>query len=134
MNELNSVDPGPEDIERFLAEAGEEEIVMLNLLRYAEDGGRETYAEYAAKAAPFLAGVGGELLYAGDCGTALVAPEGHRWDTILLVRYPSKHAFLEMVGNPDYLEVTRIRTRALAAAVLQLTRPLDALGAPGTDR
>jgi uncharacterized protein (DUF1330 family) len=87
------------------------------------EGGRETYREYAEKAQPFLEGVGGELLYAGDCSTALVAPEGHHWDTILLVRYPSPAQFLNMVSNQEYLKVTEIRTRALAGAVLQVTAP-----------
>lgn len=119
---VEKVDPTPEDIQRLLAEAGDGPFVMLNLLRYAE-GGRETYAEYAAKAQPFLEGVGGELLYAGDCSTELVAPESHNWDTILLVRYPSAQHFLKMVSNQDYLKVTEIRTRALAGAVLQVTAP-----------
>jgi uncharacterized protein (DUF1330 family) len=123
MTQLEKVDPTPEDIQRLLAEAGDQPIVMLNLLRYAEEGGRETYAEYAAKTQPFLEGIGGELLYAGDCGLALVAPASHEWDTVLLVRYPSPQAFLEMVSNPDYLKVTEIRTRALDAAVLQVTTP-----------
>jgi uncharacterized protein (DUF1330 family) len=125
MNQVEKVDPTPEDIQRLLSEAGDGPFVMLNLLRYAE-GGRETYAEYAAKAQPFLEGVGGELLYAGDCTTALVAPEAHDWDTILLVRYPSAEQFLKMVSDEDYLKVTEIRTRALAAAVLRVTTPWPA--------
>jgi uncharacterized protein (DUF1330 family) len=123
MTRTDKVDPTPEDIQRLLAEPGDRPFVMLNLLRYSKDGGRETYAEYAAAAQPFLEAVGGELLYAGDCGPALVAPGAHDWDTVLLVRYPSPQAFLEMVSNPDYLKVTEIRTRALDAAVLQVTAP-----------
>jgi uncharacterized protein (DUF1330 family) len=127
MTELEKVDPTPEDIQRLLAEPGDQPFVMLNLLRYAKDGGRETYAEYAAKAQPFLEGVGGELLYAGDNGLGLVAPDSHDWDTILLVRYPSPKAFVEMVSNPDYLKITGIRSRALEAAVLQVTAPWPAV-------
>jgi uncharacterized protein (DUF1330 family) len=123
MPQVGKVDPTPEDIQRLLAESGDQPFVMLNLLRYAKDGGRDTYAEYAAQAQPFLEAIGGELLYAGDTGLALVAPDAHDWDTILLVRYPSPQAFLEMVSNPDYLKVTEIRTRALEAAVLQVTTP-----------
>jgi uncharacterized protein (DUF1330 family) len=125
MTQVEKVDPTPEDIQRLLAEAGDKPFVMLNLLRYA-DGGRETYAEYAVKAQPFLEAIGGELLYAGDSGLALVAPASHDWDTILLVRYPSPQAFLDMVSNPDYLKVTEIRSRALEAAVLQVTAPWPA--------
>ena len=51
--------------------------VMLNLLRFKPDGGRERYEQYAIATAPFLAAVGGELIYAGDCSTLLVGPESH---------------------------------------------------------
>ena len=117
------VDPTPAEIEKLLAEDAGGPVVMLNLLRYDPDGGRERYAEYAAKTAPHLERVGGELLYAGDCSTALVTPEGFNWDTMLAVRYPSRQAFLDMVADPEYLEISKIRTGALAEAVLQATTP-----------
>jgi hypothetical protein len=53
------------------------------------------------------------VLYAGDCSTALVAPDGHRWDALLVVRDPSRSAFLQMVGDPGYREITRLRTAGL---------------------
>jgi uncharacterized protein (DUF1330 family) len=116
-----SVDPTGQDLKRFLAEDPGGEVVMLNLLRYKPDGGRERYAEYARAIVPFLEEVGGSLVYFGDCDTALVAPEGQRWDAVLLVRYPSRRAFSEMVANPDYQQITGLRTEALEAAVLQPT-------------
>jgi uncharacterized protein (DUF1330 family) len=118
-----AVDPTPEDIQKLLAAAGDGPIVMLNLLRYKPDGGRERYLEYASKTAPFLQGVGGELIYAGDTGLALVAPDSHEWDTVAVVRYPSAAKFLEMVANPEYQEISKIRSGALDAAVLQVTQP-----------
>jgi hypothetical protein len=42
----------------------------LNLLRFKE-GGRSSYDEYARAVVPFLAKVGGEVVYAGDGSTAL---------------------------------------------------------------
>ena len=116
------VDPTAADIKRFVEEDPGGPVVMLNLLRFAE-GGRERYAEYAGKTQPFLEGVGGSVVYAGDCSTALVSPEGFNWDTMLAVRYPSRQAFLEMVSNPEYQKVTKLRTEALAEAVLQATSP-----------
>jgi len=96
---------------------------MLNLLRYAE-GGRELYAQYAAALTDtFLPRYGGEVLYAGEGSTALVAESGQDWDAVLLVRYPSRQAFSAMVADPEYQQVTELRTRALTEAVLQATRP-----------
>lgn len=115
------VDPTPDSFGAFMKEDAGKPIYMLNLLRYRLDGGRERYAEYGAAAGRFLAGVGGEVVYAGDCSTLVVGPDGHNWDAVLVVRYPSRAAFAEMVANPEYQQVTHIRTEALEDAVLQAT-------------
>ncbi|MEA2481582.1 MAG: hypothetical protein QOJ07_3504 [Thermoleophilaceae bacterium] len=116
------VDPTGADLKRFLAEDPGGPVVMLNLLRYADDGA-ESYAEYARAIRPFLDKVGAEVLYIGDCDTVLVAPEGHDYDAVLLVRYPSRQAFSQMVADPDYQGITGLRTGALSEAVLQATVP-----------
>ena len=116
------VDPTGQDLKRFLDEDPGGEVVMLNLLRFRK-GGQASYASYSREIAPFLEGVGGSLVYAGRCSTALVAPDAHDWDAILLVRYPSRRAFSEMVANPDYQKITHLRTEALSEAVLQATAP-----------
>ena len=95
-----AVDPRGADLERYLQEDPGGPVVMLNLLRYAEDS---------------------RILYAGDGCTTLVAESGQEWDAVLLVRYPSRAAFSAMVADPDYQQVTQLRTRALTEAVLQAT-------------
>ncbi|MGO9901553.1 MAG: DUF1330 domain-containing protein [Solirubrobacteraceae bacterium] len=116
------VDPTGKDLKRFLGEDPGGPVVMLNLLKL-KDGGRASYEEYAEKIRGFLDNVGAEVLYVGDCSTILVAPEGHDWDAVLLVRYPSRAAFSRMVANPDYQKITSLRTEALSNAVLQATIP-----------
>src|SRR4051794_36107055 len=66
----------------------------------------------------FLPRYGGEVLYAGDGGTPLAAEQGQDWDAVLLVRYPSREAFSRMVADPEYQQVTHLRTQALTEAVL----------------
>jgi uncharacterized protein (DUF1330 family) len=118
-----AVDPRGADLKRYLQEDPGGPVVMLNLLRYAE-GGRALYAQYAAALTDtFLPRYGGEVLYAGEGSTALVAESGQDWDAVLLVRYPSRQAFSAMVADPEYQQVTELRTRALTEAVLQATRP-----------
>jgi uncharacterized protein (DUF1330 family) len=117
-----AVDPTGADLKRFLAEDPGGPVVMLNLLRFKE-GGRPSYDRYAREIVPFLDAVGAEIVYAGDCATALVAPESHRWDAVLLARYPSRRAFSEMVADSDYQRITHLRTEALEEAVLQTTVP-----------
>jgi uncharacterized protein (DUF1330 family) len=118
-----AVDPRGADLKRFLAEDATGPVVMLNLLRFAP-GGRESYAEYArALSETFLPRYGGEVLYAGDGGPPLVAEEGQAWDAVIVVRYPDRQAFSRMVADPEYQEVTALRTAALTEAVLQPTTP-----------
>jgi uncharacterized protein (DUF1330 family) len=120
-----AVDPTGNDLKRLLADDPGGPVVMLNLLRYKKDGGRESYREYsrALVEGGHLAKVGGELVYAGDGSTALVAEDGQAWDAVLVVRYPSREAFCRMVADPAYQEVTHFRTEALEEAVLQATVP-----------
>jgi uncharacterized protein (DUF1330 family) len=58
-----------------------------------------------------------------DGSTSLVAETGQSWDAVLLVRYPSRDAFTRMVADPEYQEVTDLRSRALTEAVLRATMP-----------
>ena len=118
-----AIDPRGRDLKRFLEDDPGGPVVMLNLLRFAEDG-RKSYAEYAAALdETFLPRYGGVVLYAGDGSTSLVAETGQDWDAVLLVRYPSRTAFSEMVADPEYQQVTALRTGALHEAVLQATVP-----------
>lgn len=94
---------------------------MLNLLRFAE-GGFESYQQYAHRLREtFLPRYGAEILYAGGGSTVLVAEDGQSWDAVVIVRYPDRTAFSRMVADPEYQEVTRLRTAALTEAVLQAT-------------
>lgn len=47
------------------------------------------------------------------------------WDLVLLVEYPNRRAFLEMVQSPEYQEIAYPRTEALARGELH---PLIAEG------
>ncbi|WP_327269609.1 DUF1330 domain-containing protein [Streptomyces sp. NBC_01218] len=125
-----AVDPQSSDLARFTEEGGADgPFVMLNLLRFAVDG-RALYGEYSRRAGVFLTRHGGELLYAGDGSTPLVGEQGQSWDAVLLVRYPSRAAFSRMVADPEYQEITGLRSRALTEAVLQPTEPWTASGTP----
>jgi uncharacterized protein (DUF1330 family) len=123
-----AVDPKGADLKRYLAEDPGGPVVMLNLLRYKPDGGRESYGKYAdALQGTYLEKYGAEVIYAGKGSTALVAEEGQAWDAVLLVRYPSRQAFCSMVADPDYQQFTHFRTEALSEAVLQATVPVESL-------
>ncbi len=116
-----AVDPTGAQLKRYLAEDRVGPVVMLNLLRYRPDGGRERYAEYVEHFRRTGAPFGAEVVYLGDGGTALVAEDGQAWDAVLLVRYPSRQAFSDMVRDAGYQQGSHLRTEALLEAVLQAT-------------
>lgn len=124
-----AVDPRGADLKRLLAEDPGGPVVMLNLLRFAPDGGRASYDAYVEHFRRTSGRFGAEVLYLGDGSTALVAEDGQAWDAVLVVRYPSRQAFSDMVRDPVYQEGSHLRTQALTEAVLQATVPWP--GSPG---
>lgn len=119
-----AIDPTGQDLKQLLADDPGGPVVMLNLLRFRPDGGREKYAEYSrAVGRTFLPRYGGEVLYAGEGHPALVAEDGQTWDAVLCVRYPDRQAFARMVADPEYQQISHLRTEALLEATLQPTTP-----------
>lgn len=111
--------------DRYLAEDPDGPVVMLNLLRFRPDGGREKYYAYIDQFAStgVQSRYGVQVLYVGAGGVALAADPGQEWDMVALVRYPSRRAFIDMVEDPDYQRFEHLRTSALVEAVLQATTP-----------
>jgi len=96
-------------------------FVMLNLLKFKKEGGREVYLRYIKESGPFVKDVGGKVIYFGKAGELLNGSE--TWDVVMLVEYPSRKAFLRMAANPGYLKVHELRKEALERAVLYATDP-----------
>lgn len=104
------------------AGALDEPVTMLNLLRYRDvaqsghgvDGlsGREAYGVYGRKFAELGPRFGGEPVWMGRALQSLIGAE--QWDIVILVRYPTRRQFVEMVKDPDYLAIAPIRAAALA--------------------
>jgi uncharacterized protein (DUF1330 family) len=114
--------PNEAGLAAFAEHAAESErpVVMLNLLALRAEGGRERYEEYGAAVAPLLGRAGGRILYLGEPGPALLG-EGS-WDLVVLVEYPTRQAFLEMVASPEYQAIAHLRTEALTRGELH---PMD---------
>jgi uncharacterized protein (DUF1330 family) len=110
-------------LQRYLAEDPGGPVDMLNLLRFRPDGGAESYSSYAERfeTTGLNESYGIEVLYGGAGGTALVAEAGQAWDMVVLVRYPSRQSFVDMVRDPRYQGIEHLRTDALIESVLQAT-------------
>jgi uncharacterized protein (DUF1330 family) len=105
----------------FGARAGDgKPVVMLNLLAFQPEGGRERYEEYGAAVAPLLEKAGGRIVFLGEPAPPLLG-EGP-WDLVALVEYPTRQAFLDMVGSTEYRAVEHLRSEALTRGELY---PMD---------
>lgn len=118
--------PNQEGFAAFSERAGEDApVVMLNLLAFKPDGGRERYEEYGAAVAPLLERAGGRVVFLGEPSVALLGQDS--WDLAILVEYPGRQAFLEMVGSGEYQAIAHLRSEALLRGELH---PIDP-AAPG---
>lgn len=85
-----STQPEPLNQEGFAAFAARAEdgapVVMLNLLAFKPEGGRERYEEYGAAVAPLLEKAGGRIVFGGDPASALLGEDS--WDMVVLSNIP----------------------------------------------
>jgi len=112
--------PSEEGFADLTRRADEGPVTMLNLLSFKPDGGRERYLEYGEAVLPLLERAGGQVLFQGQAAPAVLGAQS--WDLVLLVEYPTRGAFLEMIQSPDYQAIAHLRTEALAKGELH---PLD---------
>jgi uncharacterized protein (DUF1330 family) len=115
-------DIGPMPLPALTEFASDQPVVMINLLKFAEPDGLQSYQRYGAAVAPFLKRVGASVVYGGTSPAFVIGDEGTPWwDAILVVRYPTPSAFLEMVTSEEYNEIHVHRAQALERAELIAT-------------
>lgn len=117
----------PEVFETFMTEEDDRPVVMLNLIRFQPDGGREAYAQYLQMAGPVLARFGAEMLFGGDGLAVLTTGDTPGWDVVVLVRYPRRSVFKAMTQDPEYQVAFQVGQAAIADIILQPLKPRDGL-------
>ena len=136
-----AIDPTRAQFDAFKALPRDQPIHMLNLIRvrpFAEypadhpDHGKgitglDSYRAYGATTAAIFARVGGKQIWAGRPDAVVTGPADEAWDLAFIAEYPSAHAFLEMVTDPDYREHVKHRTAGVADSRLIRMNPI----APG---
>jgi len=129
---MEAVHVDVEALEAMALGDAEEPVVMLNLLRYRDhaqpghgvDGlsGREAYGVYGQRFATLHPRFGGEPIWMGRASRSIIG--GEEWDVVMLVRYPTRRQFVEMLKDPDYQAIAPIRAAALADSRLVETTQL----------
>ena len=95
--------PTEEQLAAFASHSHEGVIWMWNLLRFADDAGRDSYQRYVEEVTPLIEKRGGRLVVRSRGEATLIGPE--TWDEALVVEYPSRAALLDMSGSEAFSKI-----------------------------
>lgn len=122
-------------------------VHMLNLMRFHSDlqvwPGTTTTArtpveaneQYEEAAIGLALPMGLSMAFAGEAqstgtSTSLISqiPGSETWDRVLVVRYPSRRAFFELISDPEYLQIMHLKFAAVQLnlvpmSAMQITPP-----------
>jgi uncharacterized protein (DUF1330 family) len=133
-----AITPTKEQFSAFAHDTREGEVVMINLLHFAEkeagatSSGSGAYRDYSDQVVTMVEARGGRVLWTGRPEHVLIGDsEQDGWDLAVLVSYPSREAFIDMVTSPKYQEAHTHRERGLDRTVLLACEPM--INMVGTD-
>jgi uncharacterized protein (DUF1330 family) len=121
--------PNAEQFADLAAAPDEGPVVMLNLIKYkqraegADRSGAESYRQYGAAAVKMIEARGGKVVWAGTADQILIGDPTEDWDSVLLVQYPSRGAFIDMVTNTDYRKANEHREAGVERTVIVACTP-----------
>jgi uncharacterized protein (DUF1330 family) len=125
-----SISPNAEQFRELASSTDEGPVVMLNLLKFkpradSSEGttGEEAYRSYGDVAVTMIEERGGSVIWAGRADQILIGDPADDWDQVLLVQYPSRAAFLDMVSQPSYQEAHQHRESGLERTVVVACSP-----------
>jgi uncharacterized protein (DUF1330 family) len=108
------MEPTREQLDALSADEHDGPVVMLNLVTYDGAGGKEEYLTYSRGFIPLLKQIGGTILWGGDVtGVAIGDDAADDWDYAVLVRYPSRQAFVDVMTSEAYAAINPHRLAAL---------------------
>lgn len=136
---VGHVDPTRPQFDLFKGLDRGHPIEMLNLVRLrdkaaypeghelsnAQISGQKAYRRYGEGTAPIVARIGASILWRGEFQAVLIGPAGEHWDHAFIARYPTAHAFLEMVTDPAYREAVVHRQAAVLTSRLIRCKPAE---------
>ena len=109
----------PEQLAAIAADTRDGVVVMLNLVQYRQPDGRDEYLSYSRGFIPLLKRCGGTILWAGDVtGVALGDDVADDWDYAVLVQYPDRQAFVDVMTSDEYAAINHHRLAGLVRHVI----------------
>jgi uncharacterized protein (DUF1330 family) len=108
-------------------------LVMINLLKFKRDEensleqGLAAYDRYGKEVFPLMEKVGAKVLWVGAVDQVFIGASADEWDQVLLVEYPSRKAFSDMISMPEYDKAHNNREAALEKTALLASSTLYGL-------
>ena len=137
--ETSAIRPNKAQFVELASSPDEGPVVMLNLLKFKgrADGeagsGADVYKRYGEAAVKMVEEQGGRVLWQGRADQILIGDPAQDWDSVVLVEYPSRKAFIDMVTTPKYEAAHEHREAGLERTVLvATTEQYRVLGAGAT--
>ena len=90
--------------------------------------GKQAYERYSELSIPFVNKVGGVPMWRGTFGVNLIGPDDEEWDEVLIMQYPKRSAFEEMLADPDYKAILYHRTAAVKDSRLYAATSPQSIG------
>ena len=119
-----AITPNPDQFLAFAQHERDGEVVMLNLLKFKEAGGVDSYGRYGDAAVRMIEERGGSVVWMGRAEQVLIGDtDTDGWDAVALVSYPSRKVFIEMVTTPEYQSAHEHREEGLERTVLIACAP-----------
>jgi uncharacterized protein (DUF1330 family) len=121
---MSAIRPNKQQFAELMDSPDDEPVVMLNLLKFkdtasnGEGSGSSEYAKYGDSVVQMVENRGGKVLWMGRADQILIGDPAEGWDSVALVEYPSRKAFIDMVTTPEYEKAHEHRESGLERTVL----------------
>ena len=121
---MSAIKPNKAQFLELMEAPDEGPVTMLNLLKFKSGttgtgaSGADEYAKYGDAAIQMVEARGGKVLWMGRADQILIGDPTEDWDSVALVQYPSRKAFIEMVSTPEYEQAHEHRESGLERTVL----------------
>ena len=127
---MTAINPDESQIRELVSRIDDGPVVMVNLLKFrkqathASESGAEAYARYAKVVGGLIEDLGGRTVWRGKADQILIGDPETDWDMAVLVEYPTRRAFLEMVNLPEYQQIHEDRESGLERTSLIACTPI----------
>ena len=119
------INPTKEQLDEIMTFPGHEPFVMVNLLKFKEEGSekdREAYERYARAMIDFLAKFKARVIWAGEALHSFIGEPHETWDKVILVEYPSREVFMATLSSTEFSRYNSDRMAGLERMALVMCR------------